>query len=124
MPFPISRLQQYLYRRNLLSKLEILDIAERDDVSATVGEIYESLSDLLGNKKYFFGNRPSSLDAVVLGHLMSHQYAQIPENYMRDQLRNHQNLENYVNSLTKELFGSVPNVDSATKALKEVCFFN
>jgi len=37
-------------------------------------DAYASLSTKLGNKKYFFGDKPSTLDAIAYGHLALHCY--------------------------------------------------
>lgn len=71
IPFPLRAIVERMARRDVLKALhghgigrhsddEIVEIAHRD---------LRSLSHFLGDKDYFFGDRPSSLDATVYGIL-------------------------------------------------------
>ncbi|TPX55054.1 hypothetical protein PhCBS80983_g05647 [Powellomyces hirtus] len=45
---------------------------ETNEIYVLVREWYKALANKLGEQPYFFGSRPSSLDAVVFGHLALH----------------------------------------------------
>ncbi|KAJ3176315.1 metaxin 1 [Geranomyces variabilis] len=45
---------------------------ETNEIYVLAREWYAALANKLGNQQYFFGDRPSSLDAVVFGHLALH----------------------------------------------------
>ncbi|KAI8926255.1 hypothetical protein BC831DRAFT_511793 [Entophlyctis helioformis] len=44
------------------------------EVYLNAREAYRALADKLGDKPYFFGDRPSSLDAIAYGHLAVHVF--------------------------------------------------
>jgi len=65
---------------------------------------YKALSVFLGGKPFFFGDHPSSLDAIVFGHLSVHLSAQMPNNTLAKLVKEHSNLVNFVDSITKNFF--------------------
>jgi hypothetical protein len=71
LPFLVNKIVARIARRNLLHQLhqhgmgrhldnEIVGIGSRD---------LQALSDFLGDKRYFFGEQPTSLDAIAYGML-------------------------------------------------------
>jgi hypothetical protein len=71
LPFLVNKIVARVARRNLLHQLhqhgmgrhldnEIVGIGSRD---------LQALSDFLGDKRYFFGEQPTSLDAIAYGML-------------------------------------------------------
>ncbi|KAI9202560.1 uncharacterized protein BJ171DRAFT_177122 [Polychytrium aggregatum] len=50
------------------------DGKEVPEVYLEARDIYKELAKMLGDKPFFFGDRPTSLDAVAYGHLALHTY--------------------------------------------------
>ncbi|XP_025409359.1 metaxin-2 isoform X2 [Sipha flava] len=71
--FPLNHWATYYKRCEMLSHLDVLDWKKKslDEVFKEVEKICESLSNFLGDKKYFFNEKPTELDALVFGHLFS-----------------------------------------------------
>ncbi|KAL4098248.1 hypothetical protein QTP88_022891 [Uroleucon formosanum] len=72
-PFPLNHWATYNKRCEMLSHLDVLGWKKKslDEVFKEVERICESLSNFLGDKKYFFHEKPTELDALVFGHLFS-----------------------------------------------------
>uniref|UniRef100_UPI0035902671 metaxin-3-like n=1 Tax=Myxine glutinosa TaxID=7769 RepID=UPI0035902671 len=77
MGFPYSLILPYLNRRKVISRLEFsvgrlpfITIKETEaQIYRNARECMNLLSHQLGKQDYFFGNLPSTLDAVVFAHL-------------------------------------------------------
>ncbi|KAJ3040766.1 Metaxin-3 [Rhizophlyctis rosea] len=52
---------------------------EVSEVYSMARECYRALAAKLGQNDYFFGNKPSTLDAVAFGHLAFHAYPSLAE---------------------------------------------
>lgn len=72
IPFPLNKIIAFIAHKNIMKALykhrmvrhsddEIVEIGDRD---------LQALSDFLGNKTYFFGDKPATLDAVAYGMLV------------------------------------------------------
>jgi glutathione S-transferase len=59
-----------------LKDMELVKVNDElvPEVYLNAHDAYASLSTKLGNKKYFFGDKPSTLDAIAYGHLALHCY--------------------------------------------------
>lgn len=91
---------------NYLEAFYIPEYAERRN---KIYEIYEALNNLLGDKKYFFGDKPSTLDAVAVGHLCCQYFAELEVNRLREiisKTKKYTNLENYILRNAKDLFNA------------------
>ncbi|OUM61990.1 hypothetical protein PIROE2DRAFT_20877 [Piromyces sp. E2] len=62
--------------RERLKDMELVKVNDElvPEVYLNAHDAYASLSTKLGNKKYFFGDKPSTLDAIAYGHLALHCY--------------------------------------------------
>lgn len=58
------------------------------------------LSAKLGDKKYFFGNKPSSLDALVFGYLAPLLRLPLPNDTLQQHIKNCPNLVRFVESIS------------------------
>jgi glutathione S-transferase len=90
--FPLGYVLPRLKQRQIRSYLYTLGMTQDDKVYSISEECYETLSQFLAEKPFFFGDNPSGLDAVVFGHLAIHLVA--PQSHkLRSLLLRHQNLE-------------------------------
>lgn len=71
LPFPLKHIVPLLARRGVESALKKQGLGRHsdDEIMAIAEETLESLSIILGDKKYFFGEKPCSLDAAAYGFL-------------------------------------------------------
>ncbi|KAJ7571718.1 hypothetical protein O6H91_01G174600 [Diphasiastrum complanatum] len=78
LPWPISKILNWKMHRSAFQKLGIT--AEnasyrKTEILSKATAAYEALALRLGDQKYFFESKPTSLDAVVLGHILFHLHA-------------------------------------------------
>jgi hypothetical protein len=69
IPFPVNILSPYFERRKILADLQYRGFTDADAVRQVAKDGYIALSLFLGDKQFFFGDAPTSLDAVAFGHL-------------------------------------------------------
>ncbi|XP_056449201.1 metaxin-1a [Gadus chalcogrammus] len=100
LPFPLSlvvpgRMQAAQQARLRLGRSdEALDGGEEleKELYHDAAECMNLLSQRLGTSKFFFGDSPSSLDAVVFGHLAPLLKAKLPNAKLQQQLKSLDNL--------------------------------
>ncbi|XP_050430149.1 metaxin-2-like [Adelges cooleyi] len=107
-PFPLNHLATYYKRQSMLSLLEVLNWKKKtlDEVFKDVDKICESLSSVLGNKKYFFDEKPTELDALVFGHLFTIITTPLLNNRFATTVRNYDNLVKLCVRIETEFFQS------------------
>ncbi|GCB80531.1 hypothetical protein scyTo_0016238 [Scyliorhinus torazame] len=95
-----------------------------DNEEEAENEIYKEarecltlLSQRLGFDKFFFGNSPSSLDAIVFGHLALLLKAKLPNSKLQQHLRSLDNLCILCTSILGLYF---PNVGSGLNAAQRI----
>eukprot|EP01120_Amphizonella_sp_Union-15-10_P017283 TRINITY_DN955_c0_g2_i1.p1 TRINITY_DN955_c0_g2~~TRINITY_DN955_c0_g2_i1.p1 ORF type:complete len:244 (-),score=47.68 TRINITY_DN955_c0_g2_i1:94-825(-) len=104
-PMMVGGFVKSMIRKEAISSCELQGIAK-----APINVIWEkgkkdldALSNYLGQKKYFFGDNPSSLDCSLLGLLLCILYLPIPSP-IKDYASGIENLNNYVSSMMNDLF--------------------
>ncbi|XP_031499583.1 mitochondrial outer membrane import complex protein METAXIN [Nymphaea colorata] len=77
--------------------------AEREaEIFRKATKAYEALSAKLGENNFFFEDRPTSLDAAMLGHTLFVLHALSDSSTLRSQLTRHENLVRYSENLKVE----------------------
>jgi metaxin len=76
-----------------------------DELLRKAGMAYQALSVRLQDQKLFFGDRPTSLDALVLGHLLFHLNVSLEVSNLREEISKYPNLVTYAQSLKSQLLG-------------------
>jgi len=71
MPFPLKHIVPFVARRGVRSAINKHGLGKHSDaeIMAIADSTLKNLSVLLGDKPYFFGDSPSTLDAVAFGFL-------------------------------------------------------
>jgi len=71
LPFPIRHIVPTIVRKQVVKGLKGQGIARHNnkEIQHILHCSLKSLSDLLGSKRYFFGDNPSSLDSAAFGFL-------------------------------------------------------
>ncbi|KAM3380124.1 mitochondrial outer membrane import complex protein METAXIN [Capsicum galapagoense] len=111
LPWPLGKI---LYLKQVHVVKQILGItkenAERreEEIYRNANDAFSALSTRLGEQAYFFDNRPTSLDAVLVGHALFTLYALPETSVLRSKLLEHDNLVRYTEKYKSEL------VDSST----------
>ncbi|CAL8248964.1 unnamed protein product [Lota lota] len=124
MPFPLSlfvpgRLQAGQQARLRLSRSDhALDAGEEleKELYGDAVECMNLLSQRLGSSKFFFGDSPSSLDAVVFGHLAPLLGAKLPSERLQRQLRSLDNLTHFCANVLLLYFPSDGRENASRKA--------
>jgi len=96
--FPLLIRQLLLRRRRKHAEdlCQAQGYKDADKVQKELKLILKDLSEQLGDKMYFFGNKCSSLDAVVGGQLLFLFYSGVPVNYVESLDIDIQNLKDFV----------------------------
>ncbi|KAL0344928.1 UNVERIFIED_CONTAM: Mitochondrial outer membrane import complex protein METAXIN [Sesamum radiatum] len=127
LPWPIGKI---LYFKQVLVVKQLLGItsdnAERreEEIYSRAAAAYGALSSRLGEESFFFDNRPTSLDAAFLGHVLFVLHALPETSVLRSKLLSHSNLVSYAENLKMEYVdanlssSSVPQSDPSSSASK------
>ncbi|KAH6798936.1 metaxin-like protein [Perilla frutescens var. frutescens] len=127
LPWPIGKI---LYYKQVYVVKQLLGItsenAERreEEIYRRATVAYGALSARLGEKSFFFEDRPTSLDAVFLGHALFTLLALPETSVLRSKLLGHANLVKYAENLKSEYVdassssSSVPQSDPSSSASK------
>lgn len=70
-PWPLNHVLCFRKRRQILAKLSVSEWSEKtlEEVFDEVQSCCAALSERLGQHNYFFGDKPTELDALTFGHL-------------------------------------------------------
>ncbi|XP_077484121.1 metaxin-2-like isoform X3 [Amblyomma americanum] len=70
-PWPLNHILCFRKRRQILAKLSVSEWSEKslEEVFEEVQSCCAALSERLGQNNYFFGDKPTELDALTFGHL-------------------------------------------------------
>ncbi|KAK4370100.1 hypothetical protein RND71_009575 [Anisodus tanguticus] len=119
LPWPLGKI---LYLKQVYGAKQILGItkdnAERreEEIYRNVNDAFSALSTRLGEQAYFFDNRPTSVDAVFLGHALFTLYALPETSVLRSKLLEHDNLVKYTEKYKSELVDSSTSSSSGTQS--------
>jgi hypothetical protein len=76
----------------------------KDKLETNAIECLDALSVLLGDKKYFYGSVPSTLDAVVFSYLASFRNINFKSTVLRDLVNRYSNLNTLIETVINEYF--------------------
>jgi hypothetical protein len=107
--FPLNWWVPRQFKIEVLKKLELAGLLKmsEEEVYKIAAGIYADLSNKLGDKSYFFGDHPSTLDAIVFGFLMSEDNAKVPNPHLQKLIRSHRNLADFLNRVLDLYFDDV-----------------
>jgi glutathione S-transferase len=108
IPFPLNNIVAFIARKNIVGELykhgmgrhsdaEIVDIGNRD---------LQALSGFLGDKPYFLGDKPSSLDAVAYSMLVEMIQVPIFAAPIFDKAKSYTNLVDFTDRFHKSYFSN------------------
>lgn len=110
-PFPLSYIQNFKKRRQVHRLLKVYQWKQMSlsEVTEKVEKCCETLTAKLeqGTKnggKYFYGNEPTELDAIVFGHLFSILTTKLPNNILAETVRTFKKLVQFVENVDSTYF--------------------
>lgn len=108
IPFPINKIVARVARRNLQQQLYQHGMGRHSDKEiATLGaHALQALSDFLGGKRYFLGNKPTSLDASAYGILVEMIRVPVFTAPIFDKAKSYPNLADYTERFHNAYFKS------------------
>jgi len=105
LPWPIGK---FLYYKQIRIMKQVLGITKanadcrEEEIYKRATIAYGALSTRLGDQSFFVENRPTSLDAVFLGHALLTLQALPETSVLRSKLLEHSNLVRYADKLKTE----------------------
>jgi len=109
LPFPLKLFVPNMVRKNVLKGMKGHGIGRHSE--AEIEEIaamdLQALSDFLGDKPYFFGDRPSTLDAAAFGILSQMILSDTFTASVFDKARHYENLVAFANRIQDKYFGDL-----------------
>jgi metaxin len=115
LPFPLGMYVPLRKRNACIARLQATygddyfgDTSRESKIMRDAKECLNLLSANLGDKNYFFGSKPSSLDALVFGYIVSLLQAPLPNNMLQNHLKACQNLTQLSTRMLEENFPLTP----------------
>lgn len=108
LPWGLALALNWKQRVAVMQRLGVTPVnaaVRSEEMYRKAGNAYAALSVLLSDQKVFFSNRPTSLDAVVLGHLLFHMRVPFEVPTLKGEIIKHPNLVKYAESWSKQLLG-------------------
>lgn len=106
LPLPLRLLVPKVVRRSVIKACDGQGLGRHseEEVMQIADESLSSLSKVLGDKPYFLGDKPSSLDAAAFGLLAQFMIANF-DTPMADMAKTHSNLLGYCQRIHAEYYG-------------------
>ena len=100
MPFPLNHIISSIARKGTIKRINGHGMGSHstDEILEIAIQSFDSLSTLLGDKEFFFGDNISSLDLVAFSQLSSFTLASI-DNRMTEACRERTNLVSFTNRI-------------------------
>ena len=83
-----------------------------EDVYTEIENCCRALSERLDNSLYFFGKRPTELDALVFGHIFSILTTPLPDNRAKNIVQQFGNLIKLCENIERDYFEKLNSSDS------------
>lgn len=105
MPFPLKQIVPNIARKQVIKNLKGQGIARHsnEEIQQLLHCSLKALTDLLGHKAYFFGDKPSSLDATAYGVLAGFILVSL-DNPFNSIAKSYPSLVKYCESIKKEYY--------------------
>ncbi|CAG5120972.1 unnamed protein product [Candidula unifasciata] len=105
-PWPLSWILPWRKQREVRARLEANDWASKtcEEVCGEVRTCCQALSERLEKKKYFFGDKPTELDAMVFGHLYTLLTTILPGGHFTAVVQDFDNLAQFCKRIEDSFF--------------------
>ncbi|GJD11621.1 Metaxin-1 [Galdieria sulphuraria] len=103
--FPVRCVLTRLERHEIRKRLNVTPWIQRGQMYQVAKECLEVLSTRLGERrKYFYGDVPRLLDALVFGEIVAQLYAPVPHGRLRQLILEYPNLLKFVENIRQTYF--------------------
>jgi len=105
-PWPLGAILTWQKRQQVTKRLGALGWSGKtvEEVYTEVETCCRALSERLDSSHYFFGNRPTELDALVFGHVFSILTTPLPENRLKAIIQQFDNLVKLCENIERDFF--------------------
>ncbi|KAK9512893.1 hypothetical protein O3M35_001207 [Rhynocoris fuscipes] len=105
-PFPLNHILTYMRRKSVIKRLTALGWYEKnlDKVYEEIDRACSALSERLDKGNFFFGDKPTELDALVFGHIFTIITTPLPTNRFAATVTSYQNLRDHCQRVERMLF--------------------
>lgn len=105
MPFPLKFIVPVIARKGVMSALQKQGLGRHSDkeINIIAEKTFQSLSEILADKTYFFADSPCTFDATAFG-LLSQFINVTMDNEMNDLARSYSNLVAYCNAIRDKYY--------------------
>jgi len=113
-PWPLSVILNWQKRNSVLKRLGALGWANKslEEVFNEIDNCCRALSERLENSQYFFGSRPTELDALVFGHVFSILTTPLPDSRAKNIVQQYGNLVKLCENIERDYFEKLNSSDS------------
>jgi len=113
-PWPLSHILNWQKRNTVMKRLGALGWTNKtlEDVYAEIETCCRALSERLDNSPYFFGSKPTELDALVFGHVFSILTTPLPDNRLKVIVQQFGNLSKLCEMIERDYFERLNSSDS------------
>ncbi|XP_067685748.1 metaxin-2-like [Haliotis asinina] len=105
-PWPLNRVLPFKKQREVRARLSSLGWGKKtvDEVCDDVRTCCQALSERLDKKTYFFGDKPTELDAQVFGHLFTILTTALPVRRFAEVIEEYKNLTAFCQRIDEKVF--------------------
>ena len=105
MPFPLKLIIPPIARKKVVSALKKQGLGKHsdDEINTIAFKTFKSMSEFLGDKQYFFGEKPCTFDATAFAFLCQFICSSI-RNDMNEIACSFENLTNYCNNIKSNYY--------------------
>lgn len=113
-PWPLNSVLNWQKRSGVVKRLSALGWTTKtvEDVYTEIENCCRALSERLDNSLYFFGKRPTELDALVFGHIFSILTTPLPDNRAKNIVQQFGNLIKLCENIERDYFEKLNSSDS------------
>jgi len=118
--FPLNIWASKQMRYKIISYLEHVGMTSKTKVYEDARKYYAVLAAKLGDKEFFFGDQPTTLDCIVFGFLMTQMVPKVPKDSLFQIICSHKKLVEFCEKIKTKYFSSEnPSLLLNQKPLKE-----
>jgi len=105
-PWPLNTYQNGKKRRAVVKQLDVYQWKDMSlkEVVDKVEKCCEALSERLGDRKFFYGDTPTELDAITFGHIFTMLTTKLPNNILAETVNRFDKLVRFCDTIDKEFF--------------------
>ncbi|KAL4229307.1 Metaxin-2 [Mactra antiquata] len=110
-PWPLDGILPYMKQREVRKRLASLEWTEKsfEEVCEEVLTCCQALSERLDKQDYFFGKKPTELDAMVFGHLFTLLTTDLPNREFALIIQKFDNLVNFCQRIDQKYYKNLNN---------------